>query len=677
MPSRAAAGTPTPPPTSAAPVARDGRDDDDRSTRESLPVWIGSGALLTAAVATAVAARRRRRDRTTGRSSTPPPPDERAAGLHTAVLHAVAADADATGGVGRLDAALRSLAALHRPGADGEQPAGPLPQAVLVRPDGTIDVYLRIPREDPPDPWRADAGGRVWVLPADAAPPAGIPDMPPPCPTLAQIGAEPDGAAVYLDLEAVGVLAVDPGGHGPAGLRSLCRALLATLALSPLSPLAARPTVHTFGFDPLGLADDERVEPADTLDDLASRVRDDLSDLTAGLAAAGRDCTLTARAAVPEDDWDPAVALVAATAADPAVVGELAALAGDGCRGLALVAPAHPDLPARWTLTLLSDGDGGRPVWRLDPLGLTLAPAGLAADELADLCALLDDAQAPPVPAEPPPPADESDHADHAAGEPVGADGFAEPDWAVVVGLLGPLDVAGRDGRTPAADLARERTVEVLAWLATHRGRTRTDLEAALWPAGALTRSVNNQIGRARRILVDLAGPDARGWIPTQRTKITLHPLVVTDLDLLAARLAHAETHRDRPDVVIPTLAGGLDLVRGTPATPAWIDAELGSTLTTAVVRAALLLAEAHLARGDHRAVLDAAARGLAVLPTHPGLFALRLRAHAAAGDRAAVKAEYHAFLRAEQADPLSDGDTDRDLEALYHRLTRRPAPGR
>jgi hypothetical protein len=27
-------------------------------------------------------------------------------------------------------------------------------------------------------------------------------------------------AAVYLDLEAVGVLAVDPGGHGPAGLSS-------------------------------------------------------------------------------------------------------------------------------------------------------------------------------------------------------------------------------------------------------------------------------------------------------------------------------------------------------------------------------------------------------------------------------------------------------------------------
>ncbi|WP_322768851.1 hypothetical protein [Frankia sp. Cr1] len=77
-------------------------------------------------------------------------------------------------------------------------------------------------------------------------------------------------------------------------------------------------------------------------------------------------------------------------------------------------------------------------------------------------------------------------------------------------------------------------------------------------------------------------------------------------------------------EIAIPTLTDALDLVRGTPARLPWLDAELGSTLTTT-----------------------------------------------AAGDHHAVTTEYHAYLHAEQADPLSDGDTDRDLETLHHQLTR------
>nr|MDT0666068.1 hypothetical protein [Micromonospora sp. DSM 115978] len=164
-------------------------------------------------------------------------------------------------------------------------------------------------------------------------------------------------------------------------------------------------------------------------------------------------------------------------------------------------------------------------------------------------------------------------------------------------------------------------------------------------------------------------GDHARLGRPTDRPLLDLHPLDVTDADLFDARLRHAERHSDEPQVAVPALTAALDLVRGTPATRPWIDAELGSTLTTAVARAALLLAEHHLAAGAHRDVLDATARGLAVLPSHPALFALRMRAHAAARDRAAVKTEYHAYLRAEQADPLWDGDTDRDLESLHNQL--------
>src|SRR4030095_10601390 len=101
------------------------------------------------------------------------------------------------------------------------------------------------------------------------------------------------------------------------------------------------------------------------------------------------------------------------------------------------------------------------------------------------------------------------------------------------------------------------------------------------------------------------------------------------------------------------------------------IDAELGSTLATTVTRAALLLADLHLGLGDNQAVLDVTSRALTVLPSHPALFALRMRAHAAASDRRAVRTEYHAYLRAERADPFWDGDTDPALEQLHQQLTR------
>nr|MDT0667101.1 hypothetical protein [Micromonospora sp. DSM 115978] len=145
-----------------------------------------AGALLTTAVALAVAHRRRRRDHTAGRDRTVPAPEPAAAALHTAVLAAAT-----TTGTARIDAALRTLAALHstRPAGSG----APVPQVLLVRPDQTIDVYLREPVPDPPAPWTANANGRIWVLPPDADLPAPT-DMPPPCPTLVQLGLATDRA---------------------------------------------------------------------------------------------------------------------------------------------------------------------------------------------------------------------------------------------------------------------------------------------------------------------------------------------------------------------------------------------------------------------------------------------------------------------------------------------------
>jgi LysM repeat protein/DNA-binding SARP family transcriptional activator len=643
----AATSLPRPSVVPARPAGHQHRGDD-------LPLWVGGAGLLSAAVALALASRRRHRDHQVGTAAVPPPADPSLTDLHAAVLRARGGAAEVTD---RLDLALRTIATLHADGPPATGPA-PRPQVLLVRPDGTIDVFLAEPVA-PPAPWRSQVDGRIWVLPADAELSA-PPDMPPPCPALVQIGTDTDGAAVYTDLEALGVLVIDPAGEQTAGLRGLARAILATVVLSPLAGL---PTVRTWGFDPLGLADEERLTPARDLPTLVGDALSDAARTGDQLDADHQPTTLSARARHPQDNWDPTIAIIGPAdddaeggdgARDPQVAALLDA-AGDGGRGLAVILPAGPTVDAPWRLTLTAT-DPAR--WRLDPLNLTLTPTTLAAAELRDLLDLLHDADQPPVPVEEPP-ADPDTEA------------FTDPEWAVMVRLLGPLDVIGAAGQAPAASLARERTLEVLAWLALHPGRTRTDLEAAIWPGGAQLASINNQISRARAILAALAGEDARTWISLQHTTIRLNRAVITDLDLLRARIAHADRQRDHPTSAIRTLQGALDLVRGTPAAMTWMEAELGSIMTTTVVGAALRLAALQLARGDTDAALAATGRGLAILPAHPGLFALRLRAHAAAGDRTAIRAEYHAYLRAEQADPLYDGDTDRALERLAHDLMR------
>ncbi len=306
----------------------------------------------------------------------------------------------------------------------------------------------------------------------------------------------------------------------------------------------------------------------------------------------------------------------------------------------------------------------------------------MAAHELADLTALLAEVAAPAqdLPAQPSEPDTCSEPQDASEDPSSSANGSAVgpssqppatlpsgPDWSVMIRLLGPVDIVARDGRTldrPAPD----RTLEVLAWLVTDRtGATRQDLEAAIWSKGVRAGTVMNQFSRARQILEQLAGPAAHDWIPNKQT--TIDRAVIADLDLVRAHLNAADRHANQPAQAIQHLQAAVDLIRGTPTYHPWLDAEIGSALTTLPTTAAARLAELHLQRGDHAAVLDATTRGLRILPAHTELFALRMRAAAAAGDTTAVKAEYDAYGRAEQADPLYDGDTDRDLQRLYQEL--------
>ncbi|ORT53039.1 hypothetical protein [Frankia sp. KB5] len=632
----------TPPPTSPRPPASS--PSPHQQTIDSL-AWLAAGGLLATTIVGSWTARRRWRDNhTTPRHTLAPTPPDQAA-LHTALL-----DADNPDLLDRVDAALRHLAATHQ-----HQQAGPAPQILLVHPDDTVEVYLHPHSSHTlPAPWEPGPDPQIWTLPADAPLPPPPPALPPPCPALVQLGTTFDGADVLADLEALGSLAI---AGNPTDLHDAARAILATLITSPWADLTR---IHTLGLDPAALTDPERVTPHITADALLSASHHDIDLLRHALDTAGYPTTLTARVHEPGEEFDPLIALAATPATTPAhdALQDLAALAADGQRGLGVLLPADADIPTRWTLRPAPSADG-TDTWLLQPLGLSFALTAIPEDAHDTLAELWTDAAAP-LPELPPPPVEPHPHA------------FTEPAWQVMVRLLGPVDAIAQDGTHADPATTRDRTHEVLAWLVTHRHATRTDLEAALWPRGATPKTIANALSRVRRLLTTLAGDDAEHWLPRfERGSLTLSPHVTSDLDLLHARIHHAETHRHHPEIAIPTLQGAVDLIRGIPAGYPWLDAQMGSLLTTTPINAVILLTEHHLTLGDTTAALTTTLRGLEILPAHTELFALRLRAHAANGDPDALKAEYRAYLRAEKAEPYWDGDTDRDLETLYRTLLR------
>ena len=100
-----------------------------------------------------------------------------------------------------------------------------------------------------------------------------------------------------------------------------------------------------------------------------------------------------------------------------------------------------------------------------------------------------------------------------------------------------------------------------------------------------------------------------------------------------------------------------------------WPDAEaLPATLTLLVTTVAVELGRRLLDRDEIDDVLDVTAVGLEVLPGHEELVGLRLRAHAARGDRAALRHEYACYEQSLLADSWA-GDPSPILVALRQEL--------
>ncbi len=518
--------------------------------------------------------------------------------------------------------------------------------AVMVDTHGAVEIVLTAPC--PADEPFVSTGDR-WHLAATTVTDSLVPAARPvgaPCLSIVQLGVSSDGRDLYVDLEALGVLAVEAASERADAVVTAIAATLGTSVLAEVSQLVG------VGLDPAAFVGHRHHVGCDSFDAAL-----DLATSLLGSTALASESTFALRSRVAGGEaWEPAIVLVASD-----FVGEVArTLSEQAVPGLAVVVAGHVD-GAHHALI-----DGGS-TWRLEPLGIDVVPLGLDRAELSAITELVEHATAPLEAV------DDPDGDEPGAGAPM-------PSWSLLVRLLGPVDVV--DGRGCAVDFERSKTRELIAWLATHRGRsTRTLARTALWDLDVRDATFSNVVSEARRAMARLVEPaPGEEWLGRTLTEdLPLHDQVRTDAELVEHRLARAR--RLGPDHAIDVLRPAVEMIRGMPfegTSYLWPDAEgLMSSLVLLATSAASELARHHLALGQIDDVFWATGQGLRVLSGHEDLIALRMRAHAANGDLAGVRHEWQSYERVIAADPWSDGEPAPKLAELRQQLlspTARPA---
>ncbi len=606
------------------------------------PIRIEHAAMLAGGVLAIVAVRRRQRLRAARPRSRVPEPRSSASAMERR-LRLV----DPGERAQRVDVALR--AAASKLAGVGCQVG-----LVTVAPDGAVAIRLT-GDATLPSPWTGQ--GASWELPAstpielvsDAARLVGAP-----CVALAQLGVTPDGRDVLVDLEACPTLRVE-GAHNATD--DIVTGMSTALAASPYAEVAHLIAVSVPDSAFLGHRNAHRAESADAAIELATAL--------VGAGRADLEPSFALRSMRTGGEvWEPAVVLLRAADVGAAVAREVPGLATGG--GIAIVAAGEDGSAAPGACRLRNTDDG----WTFDGFGTTLAlaPVGISADELGEIDQLLGDASAPLLePDGDPPPGRNDEHGP--APEP---DPFVAMPHAIVVGLLGEVRVADVEGRSGAFE--RSKTVELIAWLTTHRDRsTRTAARTALWELDVRDATFANVVSEARRALARLVTPpDGEEWLERTLTEqLPLHELVVTDAQLIEQRLAAARLQP--PDQAIETLRPAVESIRGMPfagTSYLWPDAEgLTSSLVLLAIGASAELAGHALSVGDIDTVFWATGRGLTVLPGHEELIALRMRARARAGDLAGVRQEWESYERVIVADAWSDGEPAPQLLELRREL--------
>ncbi len=638
----------------AAPPAEPPVAEPDQSTPSApSPIGIGEVTMLSAGVLALLAARRRLRLRAAQpRARLPVPPPELVATERR--LRA----ADPGERLLRVDVAVRAAAARVL----GDLPGAAEVAVVRVGPDGEVELTLTA-AVSLPAPWTGD--GACWRLPggvpiellAEPARSVGAP-----CVALAQVGVDAEGRDVLLDLEAIGLLAV----AAPAELAdAVVRGIAATLASSVFAEVA---NLIGVGLDATAFLDHRHAHRTSHVDEAL-----ELAATLLGTTGSARQSTFLLRARhTGGEAWEPAVVLAGSEVATE-VTADLVRSASLRRGGLAMVvAGESPGAP--WSLRV----DDRR--WVLEPMGITLVPVGLTAQEVDEIHEVLQHADAPLVADDDAGGLDGSlDEVVWADSPPVagpsigvGAEVFEETDWRLLVRLLGPVEVVDHDGRI--AHVERSKTLELIAWLALHRDHsTRAGARTALWELDVRDATFANVVSEARRAMARLVAPPVgEEWLGRTLTEVLpLHEAVVTDVDLVRARLDRARLHP--PELAIETLRPAVELIRDMPFAGTgylWPDAEgITSNLVLLATGVATELAGHCLSMGDVDGVFWATGQGLKVLPGHEELIALRMRAHAKAGDLSGVRLEWETYERVLNADPWSDGEPAPKLVRLRREL--------
>jgi Bacterial transcriptional activator domain len=529
---------------------------------------------------------------------------------------------------------------------------------VQVTSDGDVELRLTdaatlpAPWAGAGPAWRLDAEVPIELL-ADDARRVGLP-----CIALVQLGVTSSGADVLVDLEACATLAIEARSHQAD---EVVTALATGLASSMYAEVAHLIGVSLPAQALLGHRNAHRADSVDAAFDLAS-------ELVAPELSGTRDerTTFELRSLHTSGEmWEPAVILL--TGDDSPGVSELdrpLPLAGHGIALAAAVGPGELcDAPAR----LVGSIEG----WRLCAFGtdIELTPIGISTQDLDAIVEVLADAERELISVELEA-VNEVEWADCAGEDPHPS--FVERGHQIVVSLLGAVEVRDLDGRPGTFE--RSKTVELIAWLATHRERaTRSGARTALWELDVRDATFANVVSEARRGLARLVAPPAgEEWVARTLTEqLPLHESVVTDADLVEDRLAHARLVP--PGEAIETLRPAVAMIRDMPfagTSYLWPDAEgITSNLVLLAITAASEFAGHALSMGDTEGVFWATAHGLKVLPGHEELIGLRMQAHARAGDLAGVRQEWESYERVLVADAWSDGEPAPKLLALRREL--------
>lgn len=618
--------TPAPTPQSretAPPPVPSGDRGDEHDDRPAAPAQVlgTGGAMVAVGVAAALARRRKRRQaQLPPRAVAPAPPG------NLDSLRAELCERADTDHAERLHRALRDVArALADVGTDAR------PRLVQVAP-GRVEVLLSRPVVPAPPGWRTEASGMAWSLAGEPRDTAA--DGPAVAPLLVSVG-RPDGSTVvHLDLEAEGVVALT----GDADLvADVARSWVLELATSPMG---AGASVVLVGDAVDAPGEDGRVRTVASWAEVAGDARA-WAEQSAALLGANRWASPFAGRVGAHNDGLAPLVVIGPRSTDDSFETLRARILEHQVAVVLVVVGADVE-----GATIVEVGVGGLSI---PALGLSCEPQALSEETARRVEALLEDASHVPAQLsflpEPPRPS------------PVvmrsTTDAYQDPPFAVLVRLLGDIDVVGGNRRLKPQETA------VVAYIALHAPVAGAQIEDAVWSAPTASRSkrLANTISACRSAL----GPAHLPAADADR-RYSTGPALVTDLELFHRRLAYAAGQRAEDAVV--TLRGALELVRGPVFTAragerssfVWIDVENWiSTWELEVTEAAEDLARRYLDLGDVDGAVWAARRGLDACKTHGRLTTLLMEAHLANGDAEAARRVFESHQAAMEEFELED----------------------